>query len=130
MSWEKRIGSKVKRLRAMKGLTQEDLARRLGVTKTQVHRYESGKQAFRTAVVTKIADALGVEPSGLWTETPPDGDDAALSFRAPGKLGDALEHEGFRNVMKRAAALYLHRRGAFESVVKAIREAEDHSPAE
>ncbi len=48
----------LKRIRQKSGLTQEALAKLVGVHLMTINRYETGKQDARFAVVCKIAQAL------------------------------------------------------------------------
>jgi repressor LexA len=50
-------------LRKKKGLTQEDLAELLGVTRVTVARWETGKLVPSTSSILKLSKALGVSPS-------------------------------------------------------------------
>jgi len=73
------IGKKIKQLRIEKGMTQEELARRVGYkTKSSINKIESSRD-FPIKKIIPFADALGVSPSELmgWDEEPehiPDDD--------------------------------------------------------
>lgn len=43
------------------GLTQYEMARRMGSTQSTVARWEAGEHAITMATLSRIADALGVE---------------------------------------------------------------------
>ncbi len=53
-------GPKLKAIRALKGMTQADLAHAAGVSPVTVATFESGKSDLRTSTVLKLCDALGV----------------------------------------------------------------------
>ena len=59
------FGYKVRKLREVKGLSQEQLAHRIGVTHAAVSQWENGRSFPRMGMVVKLADILGVEPSEL-----------------------------------------------------------------
>ncbi len=55
------IGEKIKKLRKEKGLTQKELAKRLGVTQQMIASYENGVRYPKMETIKKIADALNVD---------------------------------------------------------------------
>lgn len=67
------IGERIKTRRISLGMTMEDVANRIGVTKSTVQRYETGKiSRIKLPVIESIASALGVNPDWLIgnSETP------------------------------------------------------------
>ncbi len=54
------IGSKIKELRLLKGLTQEELADKTGLSVRTIQRIESGEVDPRTYTLNALAEALGV----------------------------------------------------------------------
>jgi transcriptional regulator with XRE-family HTH domain len=74
-------GENIKNMRRKKGLTQEELGRLLGVTKSSISRWESGERKVKLTTMRNIAGALnvpleclvdGLDPSGHHTD--PRGD--------------------------------------------------------
>jgi len=55
-----RLGKKVAKVRAFQGLTQAELAKRSGVSLSQVKRLEAGKRRLTVLNLIKIANALGL----------------------------------------------------------------------
>jgi len=55
------IGTKIKELRLLKGLTQEELADKTGLSVRTIQRIESGEVDPRTYTLNALADALGVD---------------------------------------------------------------------
>lgn len=55
-----RIGARVKALRLMAGLSQDELAGRAGLQRTHVSRIEAGKYAVTLETIQAIAEALGM----------------------------------------------------------------------
>lgn len=51
----------LKKLRTDKGLSQQELADRLYVTRSAIARWENGSRLPDTAMISKIADALGAD---------------------------------------------------------------------
>ena len=54
------LSSRIKDLRLVAGLTQEQLAEKIGVKKQNISRYESGRVEPNIRTAKKLADALGV----------------------------------------------------------------------
>jgi transcriptional regulator with XRE-family HTH domain len=64
----KKFGDKVQKYRRKKGFSQEELADRAGLHKTQIGLIESGKRCPRLDTVYKLAAALDVKPARLLPE--------------------------------------------------------------
>lgn len=62
------FGHAVRRLRKERGMTQADLAKRLGLGRTSVTNLENGDQNPSLSVLPDLAHALGVEPDRLVAE--------------------------------------------------------------
>ena len=59
------LGENIKNAREAAGLTQEQLGALAGVTGVAIMRYEKGQREPRSAVLLKIAQALGVDVYSL-----------------------------------------------------------------
>ena len=60
------IGEKIKSARLAKGYTQEELGELLGVQKSAIAKYESGRVVnIKRSTLKKISDVLGIRPSEL-----------------------------------------------------------------
>ncbi|MCM1387841.1 MAG: helix-turn-helix transcriptional regulator [Bacillus sp. (in: Bacteria)] len=60
------IGERIKSARNLRGFTLEDVAKKVGVTKSTVQRYENGKiNSIKIPVVESIALALNVNPAWI-----------------------------------------------------------------
>lgn len=60
------IGDRIKYARDLRSATLDDIARKVGVTKSTVQRYENGKiNTIKIPVVESIAVALNVNPSWI-----------------------------------------------------------------
>lgn len=53
------VGKRIKRLREEKGLTQEALARKVGIRATAINNYESGIRTPKDVIKVRLADVLG-----------------------------------------------------------------------
>lgn len=56
----KEIGKKIKSIRQSQGLSREQLAEKLNVTKYAIINYEQGQRGASIKILNKIAEALGV----------------------------------------------------------------------
>jgi transcriptional regulator with XRE-family HTH domain len=59
------VGHEIRRHRRLAGLTQKDVAARIGVTGAQFHRYETGATRITTGRLIGIAAALNIRPDTL-----------------------------------------------------------------
>lgn len=57
--------ARLRSLRERAGLSVPDLARAVGVSRQQIHGYESGKNEPRLSTLIRLAEALGVAVSSL-----------------------------------------------------------------
>jgi|YNPMSStandDraft_1061717.scaffolds.fasta_scaffold12949_3 DNA-binding XRE family transcriptional regulator len=63
--WFCDMGQRIRKLRAAKGLRQNDLAKKTGLSQGAISRIERGLLAPSHATVAKIAEALEVPPSQI-----------------------------------------------------------------
>lgn len=54
-------GSKLRAIRALRGLTQAQLAEQAGVSPTAIAEYEKGKRDLRADTIRKLCEAMGVQ---------------------------------------------------------------------
>lgn len=66
------IGSRIREVRQIKGLSQTELGQRIGYTKSSVSEWESGKKLISLDVLQKIARVLGQDVSFFLGESPPN----------------------------------------------------------
>ncbi|MDD5720298.1 MAG: helix-turn-helix transcriptional regulator [Candidatus Krumholzibacteria bacterium] len=57
------------------GLTQQDLADRLGVTRQTIHAIEKGRYAPSVGLALRLAEVFGVRVEDLFTLEKDDGDE-------------------------------------------------------
>lgn len=71
------IGQKIKKARLERGLTQQELGSIVGVQKSAIAKYESGRVVnIKRNTLQKIAKALNIRPSELiFNESPRDAAD-------------------------------------------------------
>jgi transcriptional regulator with XRE-family HTH domain len=66
-----RFGAALARVRREKGLTQAELATRVGVARSSVVQLERGKQRVQLHTLVDLAGALGVTSADLLPDAPP-----------------------------------------------------------
>ncbi len=84
------IGARMRTRRRRLGLSQSDLAERLGVSFQQVQKYERGANRVAASTLLTAAQALGTTVAWLVGEEPSGRDDDEDVFRALSRPG-ALE---------------------------------------
>jgi transcriptional regulator with XRE-family HTH domain len=62
------FGVRLKALRAKAGLTQQELADRMGMAAQNINRFERGGRTPSWETVIKFAEALGVQPNDFLPE--------------------------------------------------------------
>ena len=60
------LGNTLRALRESRGFSQAELARRAGMGKSQVSKYERGKELPQLGSLERLLDALGAEPLTLF----------------------------------------------------------------
>ncbi len=65
------IGHRIKLIRCAKGLSQEELARRVELPRTAITKIESGSQDVRFRELEKLSEALGISLGNLVEERRP-----------------------------------------------------------
>lgn len=59
------LGRNIRRARLLAGLTQEQLGRAVGLTRTSVNNIEHGRQKVLVHTLLELASACGVTPDAL-----------------------------------------------------------------
>lgn len=62
---DEQIGARVRARRAALGWSQAELARRVGVTYQQIHKYEAGSNRVSASTLAKMSVVLGCELAAL-----------------------------------------------------------------
>lgn len=60
------FGERIKLARKVAGISQEELAQKIGTRQSQVTRWETNKATPRIETLAKIAEVTGVPLSELW----------------------------------------------------------------
>jgi transcriptional regulator with XRE-family HTH domain len=75
------MATNLRRLRHAKGMTQEELAERAGLSARYIGAIERADVSASVTVLGRVADALDIEPADLVRRTLPDGQTPAPSER-------------------------------------------------
>ena len=103
------VGGRIRQRRTMLGLTQQDLARMLGITYQQAHKYERGINRVSAGRLYEIARILNTPVSyfyeGLDATSPPSEDSARqrLSLelaRNFAQIGNARHQEALTHLVR------------------------------
>lgn len=65
------FGNRLKEIRKRRGLSQVELARRLGLHQSLISQYECGYLRLHGALLVRLAQALETTPDEILTATPP-----------------------------------------------------------
>jgi len=60
-----RFGENLRRVRRREGLTQEEVARRAGLHRTEIGKLENGERVPRIDTLVRLADSMAVPPGEL-----------------------------------------------------------------
>ena len=58
--------TRIKELRKSSGLTQDELARKIGCSRINISRYESGARRPKPEIANRIGAILGLSKDELW----------------------------------------------------------------
>ena len=70
---------KIKSLRLARNLTQEDVAKAIGTTKTTYIKYEKGTQSPQLSTIEKLAKFYGMSPQEMISDQETDIDERLIS---------------------------------------------------
>ena len=101
------IGSRIKELRIKRGLTQEELARQIGVTKGAVANYENEVSSPKIELMYKLFDVLQCDANYLHQD-----DMKSNVYR------DSSTPEEFENIIKKYRALDEHGKDMVDMVLE------------
>lgn len=91
---DRRVGESVRLSRTLRGMTADDLARRVGVTMQQVAKYESGVNRISAGMLYLIARELRVPVSTLFgTDSDSDHGLRTLLVRRGAAPSDSIQRE-------------------------------------
>lgn len=86
------LGGRVRALRKLRSMTQDELADRTGLSKSTIIRTERGNKGLALSSLELIADALGVSPATLISDVPFD---QSLNDECMARHADAIATMAF-----------------------------------
>lgn len=118
------FASRLRQAREQAGLTQQELAQQLSVTKSAVGNYENGVSSPKWDVLLKIFNVLHVEPNFLYQ----DSFSVSSSSLTPSQTAlldafDQLNEEGQEKVISYAEDLVLTERYKKDAAARVAQEA-------
>ncbi len=82
------LGGKVRRLRRAHGVTQVDMARRLGISPSYLNLIEHNQRPLTRPLLVKLADSFGIDLQALSED-----EDARIIANLDEVMGDAMFHD-------------------------------------
>jgi transcriptional regulator with XRE-family HTH domain len=102
---EQRVGARLRAERELQGLSQHEIARRLGVTFQQVQKYEKGQNRISSSRLIGFAEVLGIAPSRILAESAREADVPPETFAHAQRLAHLFTT--INNPRQRAALLQM-----------------------
>jgi transcriptional regulator with XRE-family HTH domain len=101
MNQNKLIGSNIRRFRDRLGLTQEQLAEYLNISRGEMVYYESGSRNIPSGVITKAANLFGIDEYDLYESNPELIEtNLAFAFRATLNTADLTPIAEFQKIVR------------------------------
>lgn len=91
------VGSRVRLRRTLKGMTQDGLAKELGLTFQQVQKYERGTNRIGASRLLQLALCLDVVPGFFFEEMPEE----ITGFGVKGMAEEGEPYQADRSVLRR-----------------------------
>lgn len=104
----KTIGNRIKLARKARNMTQEDVAKELGLNKSTIQRYETGNiNAIKLPVIAAIARILQVNPAWLSgkTDKMEVDDNAYIEYEQSNQIEPVLSRKDERDIAKKLEEL-------------------------
>lgn len=99
------MANNIKKIRLDRGLSQEELGRRIGASKQMVGRLESGKRQLTQRWIESISNALECHPAELLTAATPTAKQLSAEEEALLRLYQGLGEQDRQAVFRHADAL-------------------------
>ena len=97
---QKLIGNNIAKIRRAQGLTQDNLASYLGLSRVQISHYERGERDISVTDLNKLSDLFGVELSELLEEDLKIQNlNLAFAFRSENSKSDLEQIASFKKVV-------------------------------
>ncbi|NPD17169.1 helix-turn-helix transcriptional regulator [Xinfangfangia sp. D13-10-4-6] len=121
--FDRRLGTRMKELRTMRGLSLPDVAAEIGVSYQQMQKYEAGQNGLSVKRMLRIADLLGVDPHTVLKSAFPENCKDGFSGL------EALQRRGERQrILKAYFSLPEDIRSAFLHLVEEVHSQTSRKP--
>lgn len=90
MNTKQLIGNRIRRAREEIGITQEELAARVGKSQDSISLYENGTRGVQSSDLPAFAEALNVHVNYFYGDVYPEGELVAVYDQLPEKARDLL----------------------------------------
>lgn len=114
------VGRQLRVLRASRGLTQENLAERIGISYQQLHKYETGANSISASRLYELAKLLAVSPDTFFDGL--EGDEAAAPVIAAN--GESLLSRNQMGLLKYFSNVPEPKRAALLGFIRSMSEEE------
>ncbi len=114
------VGRQLRVLRASRGLTQENLAERIGISYQQLHKYETGANSISASRLYELAKLLAVSPDTFFDGL--EGDEAAAPVLAAS--ADSLLSRNQMGLLKYFSNVPEPKRAALLGFIRSMAEEE------
>lgn len=90
---DKKIGLRIRQMRKSWGLSQIELAEKIGISFQQVQKYEKGSTRISVMRLQQVSEALGVNITAFFEEEKraPQVSDLALRYTPEGDLSETIQ---------------------------------------
>ncbi len=123
------IGKKIKELRLIRGMSQSDLGRRIGITFQQIQKYEKGTNRVLVSRLCDLAEALSVDIPYFFTvisEGETEGlSEGGIKFNYGNDESDAESKEMLGLVREYQKIKSKKLRGTVYSLIKSLSSSQD-----
>lgn len=114
------VGRQLRVLRASRGLTQENLSEKLGISYQQLHKYETGANSISASRLYELARLLGVSPDTFFEGI--EADEEAVPMLAA--VGDSLLSRNQMGLLKYFSNVPEPKRAALLGFIRSMSEEE------
>ena len=129
-SFNAEIGERVRTIRKAKGITTTELAQMVGMSQAQISRLENGKQGYRSATLSKIANALHAKVPFLISGGRGQSVSEVVAEEAdrygpgmPKEVITALKSKEYKEFVLKAAKLFMKDEETFSELSAIVRRA-------
>lgn len=70
VAFKEQMGLRIRQIRRMKGLNQDDVAKAIGLTRTSFVNMEKGRQSISARNIHNLSKVLNISPSDIFPDTP------------------------------------------------------------